>query len=125
MKGNNPRCAQLDSLDLWVQIHELPVGCMLERIIKEMGNFIGTYIESCSKNFNGGWKEYMRQRVRIDLEKPLKRKMKIRKSGNDCQWIVFKYENVPTFCLICGALGHSEKFCIKLFDTPENEITKL
>lgn len=124
MEGNNPRCVQLDSLDLWMQIHELSVGCMSEKIIKEVGNFIGTHIESCSKNFSGGWKEYMRVRVRIDLEKPLKRRMKIRKSGNDWQWIIFKYENVPTFYFICGVLGHSEKFCSKLFDTPENEITK-
>lgn len=73
MEGNNPRCVQLDSLDLWVQIHELPVGCMSEKIIKEVGNFIGTYIESCSKNFSGGWKEYMRVRVSIDSGKALKK----------------------------------------------------
>lgn len=50
--------------------------------------------------------------------------MKIRKSGNDWQWIVFKYKNVPTFCFIYGVLGHSENFYSKLFDTHENEITK-
>lgn len=124
MEGNNPRCMQLDSLDLWVQIHELPVGCMSERVIQEVGNFVGTYVESCPKNFVGGWKEYMRVRVRINLAKPLKRRMKVRKSGNDWQWIVFKYENVPNFCFICGLLGHSDKFCGRLFDTPENEIVK-
>lgn len=83
MEGNNPRCMQLDSLDLWVQIHELLVGFMSERIIQEVGNFIGVYVKSCPKNFVGGWKEYMRIRVRITLAKALKRRMKVRKSGDE------------------------------------------
>lgn len=37
---------------------------------------------------------------------------------------MFKYENVPIFCFICGLLGHSQKLCIKLFDVPEKEIVK-
>lgn len=66
----------------------------------------------------------MRIRVTIDLSKPLKRRMKVKKSGSVWVWITFKYENVPTFCFICGLLGHSEKFCNKLFDTPEEDIVK-
>ena len=30
-------------------------------------------------------------------------------------WANFKYERLPVFCFICGILGHSEKFCPKLF----------
>lgn len=37
---------------------------------------------------------------------------------------MFKYENVPILCFICGLLGHSEKLCGRLFDTPENDIVK-
>ncbi|KAF4371584.1 hypothetical protein G4B88_008299 [Cannabis sativa] len=37
-------------------------------------------------------------------------------------WVVFLF--VPTFCFICGIIGHSENFCHKLFDTPEEEIVK-
>lgn len=122
--GDNPRSMVLNTLDLWVQIHDLPVGFMSERVVKEVGNYVGVYIESCARNYTGGWKEYMRARVRIELSKALKRRMKIRKSGNEWQWINFKYENVPTFCFICGIIGHSEKFCGRLFDLPEGEITK-
>lgn len=65
----------------------------------------------------------MRVRVKIDLSKPLKHWMKIRRTGDDWFWI--KYENVLTFCFICGLLGHSEIFCSRLFETPEHEIIKL
>lgn len=51
--------------------------------------------------------------------------MLIRQSGDVWFWITFKYENVPTFYFICEMIGHSDKFCSKLFVTPENEIVSL
>ncbi|KAL8155863.1 hypothetical protein AgCh_001059 [Apium graveolens] len=50
--------------------------------------------------------------------------MKLKKTESDWIWISFKYENIPTFCFICGLLGHSEKFCARLFDTPAEKIIK-
>lgn len=66
----------------------------------------------------------MRVRVAMDLSRPSTRSMKVRKSGDDWIWITFKYENVTTFCFICGLMGHSEKLCGRLFDTSESDITK-
>lgn len=123
-EGDIPRGINLNKLELWVQIHDLRVGFMTEKVVQEVGNYIGDYIESCQHNFKGVWREYLRVRVAVDLSKPLKRKMKVRKAGNEWFWIVFKYENVPTFCFICGIIGHSEKFCSRLFDTTESEITR-
>ncbi|WOG87678.1 hypothetical protein DCAR_0206909 [Daucus carota subsp. sativus] len=120
----NPRCIPLDTLDLWVQVHDVKPGFMSERVMKEVGNQVGRYISSCPSNYKGVWREYMRIRVTIDITKPLRRRMKVRTSGSEWSWITFKYEHVPTFCFICGIIGHADKFCSKLFDTPENEITR-
>uniref|UniRef100_A0A803NUC4 DUF4283 domain-containing protein n=1 Tax=Cannabis sativa TaxID=3483 RepID=A0A803NUC4_CANSA len=68
--------------------------------------------------------DYMRIRVTIDLSKPLKRRMRLRKLDEEWFWITFKYENVPTFCFICEMLGYSERFCARLFDTLAHEIKK-
>lgn len=76
-----------------MQIHDLRAGFMSERVSKEVGNYIGNYVESCPKNFVEVWREYMRVRVNIDLSKPLKRRMKIRKTGDDWIWITLNYEN--------------------------------
>lgn len=122
--GDVPRSVRLNSLDVWVQIHDLRAGFMTEKIVKEVGNYIGCFVESCPRNFKEGWKEYLRVRVTMDLPKPLKRRMKVRKAGDGWEWIMFKYENLPTFCFICGLLGHSEKFCSVLFEKTEEEITK-
>lgn len=123
-EGDVTREVILNKLDLWVLIYDMRTGFMIERVLKEVGNYVGEYVESCERNFNGVWREYMRIRVTIDITKPLKRRMKIRKAGGEWIWITFKYENVPTFCFICGLVGHSEKFCNKLFDTPEEDIVK-
>lgn len=120
----NPRCVPLNTIDLWVQIHNMQPGFMTEKVMQEIGNQVGKYISSCSSNYKGVWREYMRIRVAIDITKPLRRRMKVRKTGNEWSWITFKYENVPTFCFICGIIGHADKFCSKLFDTPINEIVR-
>lgn len=62
---------------------------MTEKIVKEVGNYVGTFVESCPRNFTGVWKEYLRVRVTVDLAKPLKRRMKIRKTGAGREWIMF------------------------------------
>lgn len=123
-KNMNPRCVPLDAIDLWVQVHDMQPGFMTKIIMKEIGNQVGKYISSCASNYKGVWREYMRIRVTIDITKPLKRRINVRQTGNEWSWITFKYENVPTFCFICGIFGHTDKFCSKIFDTKESEIAK-
>lgn len=60
----------------------------------------------------------IRVKVSIALDKPLKRRMKLKKNEDNLCWVSFKYERISTFCFICGMIGHREKFCEKLFDTP-------
>ncbi|XP_074326563.1 uncharacterized protein LOC141664509 [Apium graveolens] len=123
-EGNIPRAVNLNTMDLWVQIHELRACFMTKKVVKEVDNYIGSFVESCPSNFIGAWHEYLRVRIQILLDKPMKRRMKIRRAGNEWFWIVFKYENIPTFCFICGIFGHSYKFYNHLFETPEEEILK-
>lgn len=82
-EGENPRGVELNSLDLWVQVHDLKAGFMSDKVLKGIGNYIGISVASCSTNFIGVWREHMRIRVTINLSSPLKRRMKIKLSGND------------------------------------------
>ncbi|XP_062080236.1 uncharacterized protein At4g02000-like [Humulus lupulus] len=123
-EGENPRGVPLNSMEIWVQVYNLRAGFMSDRVLKACGDFIGQFMASCSKNYTGVWREYLRVRVRFNIDKHLKRKMKILYSKTDFFWFDFKYERLPSFCFICGILGHSEKFCHRLFDSPEEEIAK-
>ena len=100
-------------VDFWVQVHDLPCGFMSEKVVIQVGNYIGTFKEGDPNNFGGHWKSYMLIRVSFDSRKPLKRKMQIKKKGGEWIWINFKYEKLNTLCFFCGIIGPFEQFCTK------------
>ncbi|KAM6552563.1 hypothetical protein CsatB_013325 [Cannabis sativa] len=81
-KGEDPKVVQLHKMDFWVQLHDLKSGFMLERVVKSAGDYIGGYVKSDPKNFNGIWRDYLRVRATIDVNKPLKRRMKLCKKND-------------------------------------------
>ncbi|KAM6586590.1 hypothetical protein CsatA_009195 [Cannabis sativa] len=115
-RGEDPRLVRLHKLDMWIQLHELKYGFMSDWVVKHVGNYIGSYVKSDPRNFVGIWRDYLRVRVTIDIEKPLKRRKKLIKPSGEWIWTTFKYEHVPMFCFICGLIGHSERFCPKRFE---------
>uniref|UniRef100_A0A803NZ69 DUF4283 domain-containing protein n=1 Tax=Cannabis sativa TaxID=3483 RepID=A0A803NZ69_CANSA len=89
--GDNPRLVEINHLDMWVQIHNLQTGNMTLSVVMALENYIDTFIESDPNNFVGVWRDYLHVRFWINVDKPIKRRMKIR---------------------------HSEKFCPRLFLKP-------
>ncbi|KAH9697145.1 CCHC-type domain-containing protein [Citrus sinensis] len=123
-ENEQPQNVLLCFTSFWIQVYNLPIGFMSEKILKDIGNYIGTFLESDAHKLMGVWRNYMRIRVSIDVRKPLKRRMKMKKAGGDWIWVDFKYERLNIFCFICGLLGHTEKQCPKLYDCPPGEIVK-
>ncbi|XP_074327536.1 uncharacterized protein LOC141665451 [Apium graveolens] len=80
-EGDNPRTVQINNLDVWVQLHEIQTGYMSQRVVQDVGNYLGKFIESDSNNFVGVWRGYLHVRVSISLDVPLKRRMKLKKSA--------------------------------------------
>lgn len=122
--GDDPRKVEIKHIDLWVQLHGMNAGFMSQRVAKDIGNYLGSYLEGDPNNFIGVWREFLRIRVSILLDIPIKRRMKLRKSEKEWCWVNFKYEAIPTFCYICGMIGHGERFCEAIFDTPLESIEK-
>lgn len=108
-EGDNPRTVQINKIDFWIPLHDIQPGFMTQKVCKDVGNYIGEFLESVRNNFTGIWRDYLRIRVRIQIDKPLKRRMKIKTVGGEWFWVTFKYEHISTFCFICGMLGHAEK----------------
>uniref|UniRef100_A0A803P703 Uncharacterized protein n=1 Tax=Cannabis sativa TaxID=3483 RepID=A0A803P703_CANSA len=110
-------------IDIQRVITGSPWTSMIYRLVSKLkGLFVKQIItlecfESDPNNFQGIWREYLRVRVRLNVGKPLKRRMKFKKKNGDVFNANFKYERVPTFCFICGIMGHSERFCSTSYDT--------
>lgn len=77
---DNPRAVVINRLELWVQLHGMDLGFMSHMNVKDVGNYIGKFVESDPNNFVGVWRDYLRIRVSISIDKPLKRRMRLKRS---------------------------------------------
>ena len=66
----------------------------------------------------------MRLRVSMDIRPPWKRGKRIRTPKGEWFFVSFKYERLSLFYFTCGCLGHSDRFCPKLFTVLEEEVTR-
>lgn len=122
--GDVPHRVPLNTLPFWVQIYNIPHGLFTERVGKSLGNFIGTFLAYDDSNLGAAWLPYMRIKVEINVNQPLRRWKKIKvKDGNSIK-VDFKYERLQIFCFICGKLGHSERFCDVPYSNPDSVIDK-
>lgn len=71
-EGDNPHSMEINKIHRWVQLYNMSSGFMSQRVVKDIGDYIGDFFESDPNNFIGVWREYLRVRVAADLNKPLK-----------------------------------------------------
>ncbi|XP_045788287.1 uncharacterized protein LOC123883507 [Trifolium pratense] len=98
-------------VDFWVQVHNLPVGLMVEKVGQKLANYIGLFVEYDKNNNSSFWRQYMRLRVRVDVRQPLKKDTRVKNKGGEWCNVNFKYEKLGVFCFVCGILGHAENKC--------------
>lgn len=95
--NEQPSTCLIFDLSMWLQIYDLPASFHSEKVCFAVGNYVGKYMESDVRNFNGYWKEFVRVRVLVDIRMPLKDHMKIKNSGGDWIALKFQYELLPSF----------------------------
>lgn len=122
--NEDARLITLNRMEIWVQIYDLPTGMLSSKIMESIGNYVGVFVKADPQNLNGGWKMYYRIRVVMDTDKPLKRRMKVKREGGEWTWINFKYERLSTFCFVCGLMGHSDRDCGIVYANPDKNIER-
>ncbi|TXG58157.1 hypothetical protein EZV62_015986 [Acer yangbiense] len=102
---------RFNKVELWIQIHDMPIICMNRRTTKWMAEQIGKMIDIPIES-KDCWGKFMKVKVQIDISKPLKRwlRLKLDKS-NDIVMVSLKYERLPEFCYVCRIIGHASKEC--------------
>ncbi|CAN1744882.1 hypothetical protein LINPERHAP1_LOCUS2262 [Linum perenne] len=108
----------------WVHINDLSSEFYSEIVGRAIGNWMGEFLEYDENNQFTRDEPCMRIRVKLDVRRSLKREKVIRKPSKELK-VTFKYERLPTFCYICGRIGHIDRFCEVRFRVPEEQIVKL
>lgn len=93
---------------MWIQMWHIPVQWLSSEIVwKARKIFKQCYIVIIPKS---GSKEerYAKMLVEVDLTKPLLKGTKISFEGEQ-RWVMFKYEQFPSFCFYCRSIGHGER----------------
>ncbi|XP_030936050.1 uncharacterized protein LOC115961157 [Quercus lobata] len=103
----------------WVQIWGLPFENLSEDVGKDLGNSLGHYLETDKRMWLTEQARFLRIRVNIPLNKPLRRGGNILNCDGEKTWVNFKYERLPSFCYVCGFLGHDEKHCQNASGNPD------
>ncbi|KAK3223533.1 hypothetical protein Dsin_010558 [Dipteronia sinensis] len=105
-------CLGFNTVELWVQIHDVPIMCMNRRTAKWLAEQIGGVIDIPTEP-KDCWGKFMRVKVQLTIPKPLKRWLRLKLDDSDTVVMVgLKYERLPDFCYACGKIGHVIKECL-------------
>jgi hypothetical protein len=102
-----------DRMELWVRILNLPLGWMNQQRGARAMNLIGQVVKMDVDSDGKASGAFLRARVAIELDKPIRRGVTLRMSRNeDPRWFQAQYEKLPYYCFACGVMGHSEVECL-------------
>lgn len=115
-KHEDPERVSLSHAEFWIQVHGLPAGLRSEAVLQVVGKSLGELVKLDENNFDGSLRMYYRIRVALSVAKPLKKGLRLKKDDGEWITVEFRYERLPTFCFLCGIIGHGEKVCAKMLD---------
>ena len=86
--------------------------CMTREIGKFLGGLIGEVLEVDGGMLGDCVGKFMRIRVRIDLDKPMRRCLRMDIMGDGVETVMLlRYERLPNHCFKCGLVNHITTEC--------------
>jgi hypothetical protein len=97
-------------MSIWVRILNLPFEWMNEKKGRKIAGVIDKNCSVDVDEFGVASGTFLRARVAIPFDQPLRRWVTIRRDGRD-ECFQLQYEKLPFFCFGCGLIGHGELEC--------------
>lgn len=107
--GIKPSEHVFDEVRLWVKVEDVPLNKRTKSMAVKIATSMGKFVEF-DESDPIGWSKYLRFRVDLRLDKPLRRGMRIGVATGS-KWVKFKYDKVIDLCFVCGMLGHNFQQC--------------
>lgn len=96
----------LQTVNVWVQLRNMPVNHYTLESITAFGEFTGQVVEVAFDTTKPHNKNYVRVRVRFDVSKPLRGSKIVNLPSGDTVTILYDYERVQKRCYTCQMLIH-------------------
>ncbi|KAI7979780.1 Uncharacterized protein LOK49_Contig250G00003 [Camellia lanceoleosa] len=99
------------TMEFWVHASNLPLISMTRAVGVLLGNNLGKFVDIEYGDGGIAWGRTLRIRVEINIDKPLRRGLKVALGGRAAVWITLQYERLSNFCFHCNLLGHTMRDC--------------
>ncbi|KAL9672600.1 hypothetical protein QQ045_028852 [Rhodiola kirilowii] len=112
VKGMQPRNVVLERISIWLQIHNLPLEVMLEKVARKVAAVAGSVIRVNELTGDVVSCKYMRVKVELSINEHLVTSYCLQISNEGPVWLDFKYEHLLKFYFHCGVFNHFTTNCV-------------
>ena len=110
-RGMTATSVRFSSMPMWVQVWGLPFDLLVEEVGRDIGSGLGEVLKVDFKAFSSDQARFIKVRVELPLDKPLRRGGVVVSIEGDKVCIGFKYERLVGLCYQCGQIDHEVKEC--------------
>lgn len=104
----------------WIRLLDVPLRKRNSSFAYDIGESLGGFLDFDNTD-SFGWDEFMRIKVLCDIEKPLRRGVKLATGPETEIWLDIKYERLGDLCYFYGKLGHTDRDCQSQVKATESE----
>nr|XP_023888271.1 uncharacterized protein LOC112000387 [Quercus suber]POE66435.1 uncharacterized protein CFP56_29282 [Quercus suber] len=110
-KGMLVRNVKFTKQPFWIQVWGLPFDLINEEAGNDIGRSIGELVEVDCKAFTLEQSRFLRIRVEVPLNKPLRRGVPVINPEGEEIKVAFWYERLVGWCFNYGQIGHEQGDC--------------
>lgn len=119
-RGLQPSDIALTHTPIWVRMYNLPLDSRSDKHIRILGSSMGDVLEVDNDGIL--WDQFGRVKISLNILKPLRRVQRVRNSSGKVVVIEIKYERLPTYCYVCGLIGHMERDCVEAVEEGRGDV---